>query len=181
MVGAHNYTNALAALSLGEAVDIPLNAMLAALKEFRGLEHRTELIAERDGVRWINDSKGTNVGATEAAILGLSEAGAKIVLIAGGQGKGADFTSLRSLAQKFLRGVVLLGEDAQLISAALDGVVEEVMVDSMESAVARASKMAQIGDSVLLSPACASFDQFLGFEDRGNRFKDAVNAMEIAA
>ena len=174
MVGEHNYTNALAALSLGEAVNIPLNAMLTALKEFRGLEHRTELIAE-------NDSKGTNVGATEAAILGLGEVGSKIVLIAGGQGKGADFTLLRALAQKFLRGVVLLGEDAQLISAALGGVVEEVMVDDMESAVARASKIAQIGDSVLLSPACASFDQFSGFEDRGNRFKNAVNAMEILA
>jgi UDP-N-acetylmuramoylalanine--D-glutamate ligase len=181
MVGEHNYTNALAALSLGEAVNIPLNAMLTALKEFRGLEHRTELVAERGGVRWINDSKGTNVGATEAAILGLGEVGSKIVLIAGGQGKGADFTLLRALAQKFLRGVVLLGEDAQLISAALGGVVEEVMVDDMESAVARASKIAQIGDSVLLSPACASFDQFSGFEDRGNRFKDAVNAMEILA
>ncbi len=181
IAGRHNHSNALAALALGEAAGVPLSSMVETLKVFRGLPHRTEWVAESGEVRWINDSKGTNVGATEAAISGLladSPHGAsKIVLIAGGQGKGADFSPLRTLAANTLRAAVLMGEDAELISAALDGVVPEIRVDGMEQAVAVAHGVAESGDTVLLSPACASFDQFSGFEGRGERFKAEVHQL----
>jgi len=167
LAGDHNVANALAALALGAAVDLPMHAMLSVLREFTGLPHRTQLVAEKNGVRWYNDSKGTNVGATLAAIAGLP---GPLVLIAGGDGKGQDFSPLRdSLAAK-VRAVVLIGRDAPLIEAAIANAVPVVHAASMAEAVARAAELAQPGVSVLLSPACASFDMFQNYAHRGDVF-----------
>lgn len=174
VAGLHNAANALAALALGDAVGLPMGAMLHALREFPGLPHRTQWVAERDGVRWYNDSKGTNVGATLAALQGMS---GKVVLIAGGDGKGADFTPLRQAAAEKARGVVLIGRDTPIIEAALDGVVPVVRAVDMDDAVAKARVLAKPGDSVLLSPACASFDMFNGYDHRGRVFVDAVQRL----
>ncbi len=169
--GMHNVANALAALALGDAVGLPMEAMLQTLREFPGLPHRSQWVAEKDGVAWYNDSKGTNVGATLAALQGMP---GKVVLIAGGLGKGADFTPLRQAAMDRARAVVLIGRDAPLIEAALAGVTPVVHAADMEDAVAQACRLAQPGDVVLLSPACASFDMFSGYEERGNVFTNAV-------
>lgn len=176
MVGDHAHANALAALALGEVMGLPMDDMLASLKVFSGLAHRTQFVAEVDGVCWINDSKGTNVGATIAAVQGLS---GPLILIAGGQGKGADFSPLASAMKNNVRNVILLGEDAALIEKVLADVVSVSRVDSMQEAVAQAQVLAQAGDTVLLSPACASFDMFSGFEARGDAFMDAVRALSI--
>lgn len=172
--GQHNFANALAALALGSGIGLPMEAMLDALIEFPGLEHRTQWVAEINGVSWFNDSKGTNVGATLAAIEGLP---GKHVLIAGGQGKGADFSPLREIAAQRLRAVVLLGEDAEKIALALNGVVPVEFAADMEQAVRLADGLAQQGDNVLLSPACASFDMFNGFAHRGEVFMKAVREL----
>lgn len=173
--GRHNYANALAALALGQSIGLPMPAMLDALKVFPGLEHRTQWVAEINGVNWYNDSKGTNVGATLAAIEGLP---GKHVLIAGGQGKGADFTPLRDIASQRLRALVLMGEDADRIAKAVDQVVPVRVVGDMDEAVAAAAELAQAGDNVLLSPACASFDMFRGFAHRGEVFMRAVEGLK---
>jgi UDP-N-acetylmuramoylalanine--D-glutamate ligase len=172
--GQHNYANALAALALGSSINLPMKAMLEALREFPGLEHRTQWVAEINGVNWFNDSKGTNVGATLAAIDGLP---GKHVLIAGGQGKGADFSPLREIAEQRLRAVVLFGEDAEKIAQALDRVVPIEFAADLEQAVGLAAGLAQQGDNVLLSPACASFDMFKGFAHRGEVFMKAVREL----
>ena len=172
--GQHNYANALAALALGSSINLPMEAMLHALREFPGLEHRTQWVAEINGVNWFNDSKGTNVGATLAAIEGLP---GKHILIAGGQGKGADFLPLCEIAAQRLRAVVLLGEDADKIAQALDNVVPVEFATDMEQAVRLAAGFAQQGDNVLLSPACASFDMFTGFAHRGEVFMRAVKEL----
>lgn len=169
--GWHNIANALAALALGDAVGLPMDAMLDTLRDFPGLPHRSQWVTEFDGVAWYNDSKGTNVGATLAALQGMS---GKVVLIAGGLGKDADFTPLRQAVVEKARAVVLMGRDASLIEAALDGVVPVVRAVTMQDAVAQARYLAQSGDVVLLSPACASFDMFSGYEERGQVFADAV-------
>ncbi|MFN3785582.1 MAG: glutamate ligase domain-containing protein, partial [Thiothrix sp.] len=174
LAGEHNYANALAALALGEAAGIPLDGMLAALREFTGLAHRTQWVRERNRVNWYNDSKGTNVGATLAALAGLP---GKTVLIAGGQGKGADFTPLRAVAAQKARAVILIGEDRAKIADVLDGVVLHLYAQSMEDAVELAAELAQPGDNVLLSPACASFDMFKGFAHRGEVFSEAVRRL----
>jgi UDP-N-acetylmuramoylalanine--D-glutamate ligase len=174
MRGTHNALNALAAFALGTAAGLSRDGMLAALRAFAGLPHRMQLIGERRGVRWFNDSKGTNVGATLAALGGLS---GRVVLIAGGLGKGQDFTPLRELAASKARAVVLLGRDAPLIESALHGVTAVHYAGDMREAVARAAALAQPGDSVLLSPACASFDMFTGYEDRGRRFVAAFGEL----
>jgi len=167
LAGDHNVANALAALALGVAVNLPMHAMLSVLREFTGLPHRTQLVAEKNGVRWYNDSKGTNVGATLAAIAGLP---GPLVLIAGGDGKGQDFSPLRdSLADKVC-AVVLIGRDALLIEAAIANAVPVVHATSMADAVVRAAELAQSGTSVLLSPACASFDMFHNYAHRGDVF-----------
>jgi UDP-N-acetylmuramoylalanine--D-glutamate ligase len=173
--GRHNYANALAALALGSSIDLPVQDMLDALKEFPGLEHRTQWIAEINGVGWYNDSKGTNVGATLAAIEGLP---GKHVLIAGGQSKGADFKPLRAAAEQRLRAVVLIGEDADKIAQSIDQLVPVRIARDMNEAVRFASEFAERGDNVLLSPACASFDMFQGFAHRGNAFIEAVEALQ---
>ena len=172
--GEHNIANALAALALGEAAGIPMEGMLAALREFTGLPHRTQWVRERSGVNWYNDSKGTNVGATLAALAGLP---GKTVLIAGGQGKGADFAPLRAVAAEKARALVLIGEDRHKIAAVIEGVAPYVMARDMTEAVQVAAELARAGDNVLLSPACASFDMFKGYAHRGDVFSDAVRGL----
>ena len=171
LAGRHNQANALAAMALASVAGVAPAAQLKALREFKGLPHRTELVAERDGVKWINDSKGTNVGATVAALGGMT---APVVLIAGGDGKGADFSALKSAVQRHARAVVLIGRDALLIEAALEGAVPVRRAADMPAAVAAAGELARSGDVVLLSPACASFDMFRNFEHRGEAFAQAV-------
>ncbi len=174
--GNHNIANALAALALGAAVGLPLRAMLEVLTQFKGLPHRSEWVAEQDGVAWYNDSKGTNVGATLAALSGLGATlgAGKIVLIVGGDGKNADFSILRAAVQKYARAVVLIGRDAPMLARALRNTVPMISAADMKDAVRKSRAGAQAGDAVLLSPACASFDMFSGYEERGRVFSAAV-------
>lgn len=172
--GAHNAANALAALALAEAAGVPEAAMLAAIREFTGLPHRTQWIRERSGVNWFNDSKGTNVGATVAALKGLP---GKTVLIAGGQGKDADFSTLTAAVAAYARAVVLIGEDAGLIAEVVPDGVPVVIAASMSEAVGLSTEFAQAGDNVLLSPACASFDMFANYLQRGDMFSDEVRRL----
>ncbi len=159
--GLHNAANALASLALCRAIGLPMPTLLAALREFRGLPHRVEPVGEIHGVRYYDDSKGTNVGATVAALAGLAHGHGKIVLIAGGEGKGQDFSPLRDALSRAARAVILIGRDAPLIEAALGGARVRVLhAAGMEEAVSRAAMEARPGDAVLLSPACASFDMF---------------------
>ncbi len=174
--GDHNVMNALAALSLGHAIGLDLRAMCDTLGRFEGLAHRCELVESRDGIRWVNDSKATNVGAAVAAIRGMHGSGA-LVLIAGGQGKSAPFDSLREAVAECVGGVVLLGQDASLLEAALRGAVPVRRVADMAQAVESARAMALPGDTVLLSPACASLDMYRSFEARGEHFKRLVQGM----
>ena len=177
IAGRHNHANALAALALGDAMRIPMNSMLQVLREFPGLPHRTQWVATINGVSWYNDSKGTNVGATVAAVAGMP--GNK-VLIAGGDGKGADFSPLKAMAlNHHVKAVVLIGRDAQAIAKALDDAVAVYYAKDMAAAVHKASDLASAGDSVLLSPACASFDMYANYVQRGNVFEQAVK--ELAA
>lgn len=169
--GRHNLANALAALALGEAVGLSRPAMLTALREFSGLTHRTQWVGEANGVTWYDDSKGTNVGATLAAVAGMSQ---PVVLIAGGEGKGQDFAPLKPALAERARAVVLIGRDAALIETAIAGAVPTVRAEDMDAAVKRAIELAQPGDAVLLSPACASFDMFKGYTHRGEVFCQAV-------
>lgn len=172
--GSHNIQNALAALALGHAIGLPLDSMLETLKEFKGLKHRTQFVAEIDEVNWFNDSKATNVGATVAALTGLP---GKHVLIAGGEAKGADFSDLAEAVKKYCRAVVLMGKDAEKIKAVIPGVIPVEMVTDMQGAVLAARSVARPGDNVLLAPACASFDMFENFEQRGDVFIQAVEAL----
>jgi UDP-N-acetylmuramoylalanine--D-glutamate ligase len=165
--GLHNAANALAALALADSAGIEREASLRALGEFKGLPHRCEWVAERDGVTWINDSKGTNVGASLAALHGLA---GPLVWLGGGQGKGQDFTALRAPLQQKARAAILFGEDAARIERDLRGAVPVTRVPDLAAAVTAARKLAQAGDRVLLSPACASLDQFRNYEDRGRQF-----------
>lgn len=176
--GAHNQSNALAALALGHAVGLPMAAMLETLKRFSGLAHRCQWVGERKAVAYYDDSKATNVGAALAAIDGLgADIAGKLVLIAGGDGKGADFSALRAPVARFCRAVILLGRDAERLASALGEAVPLVRVDSLAEAVQRASALAQPSDAVLLSPACASLDMFKNFEERGRLFAQAVEAL----
>ena len=150
-------------------------AMLEELREFSGLPHRCQLVAQSKGVHYINDSKATNPGATLAALRGLGEQH-NVLLIAGGQGKGADFSVLVEEVATRCKGVVLLGEDAGKLAAVLDAVVPVYHATSLAAAVSVATELAEAGDVVLLSPACASFDMFSGFAERGQRFAQCVLA-----
>ncbi len=172
--GRHNAANALAALAIGSVIGLPREAMTGVLRRFQGLPHRAALVARWRGVRWIDDSKGTNVGATVAAIDGLD---APLVLIAGGEGKGQDFTPLAAACKGKVKLAVLIGRDAPLIAAALKGRCPVAMADSMENAVAVIASIAESGDTVLLSPACASFDMFRDYAHRGDVFADAVRRL----
>jgi UDP-N-acetylmuramoylalanine--D-glutamate ligase len=173
--GAHNVSNALAACALARTLGIPRDALAAGLATFRGLPHRLQQVALRRGVAWFDDSKGTNVGAALAALRGL---GRPAVLIAGGDGKGQDFAPLAPAVAAHARAVLLIGRDAPLLERALapSGVTIE-RCTSLEQAVARAAALAQVGDAVLLSPACASFDMFRDYRQRGEAFAAAVAAL----
>ena len=151
--------------------------MLEVLRSFAGLPHRCQQLAEIDGVRWYDDSKGTNVGATLAAISGLEAE--QLVLIAGGVGKGADFSPLLTVAAR-LRSAVLIGEAAPQLAEELSSAVSCELADSMADAVSRAQRLAEPGDVVLLSPACASFDMFDNFQQRGQVFAEAVAGLQGA-
>ena len=174
--GAHNAANALAALALGEALALPLSAMLEELRSFAGLPHRSQWIADVHGVAYIDDSKGTNVGATLAAVAGMP---GPVVLIAGGDGKNQDFSPLATGFRGKVRHVVLIGRDAALIAQALDGVCPLERCATLPQAVQAAARAARPGDTVLLSPACASFDMFRDYAHRGTVFAQAVQ--ELAA
>jgi UDP-N-acetylmuramoylalanine--D-glutamate ligase len=177
--GRHQIANALAALALGHAAQIPLAAMLQALKNFRGLIHRCQWLAQIDGVNWYNDSKGTNVNSSLAAITGLGDAiQGKLILIAGGLGKNQDFSPLREPINKYVRSVILIGQDAQQIAAALSKETPIISARTLEEAVTIAKQQARSGDAVLLSPACASYDMFRNFEHRGEVFIAAVKKLE---
>jgi len=189
--GRHNTSNALAALAIGSAVALPMDGMLSVLREFRGLSHRCQTVTELNGVTYINDSKATNVGATLAAIQGLSgerglsgnddKTDSKIILIAGGQAKGQDFLPLAQALAGSVKRLVLLGEDAKIIGDAVEGVkslVDTVYAADLTEAVKLSHEIAQTGDIVLLSPACASFDMFSGFAERGEQFVNEVRALQ---
>jgi UDP-N-acetylmuramoylalanine--D-glutamate ligase len=173
--GLHNAANALAALALGSAIGIPIDTMLEGLRRFRGLPHRVEKVAELGGVTFYDDSKGTNVGATVAALTGMS---VPVVLIAGGDGKGQDFSPLAPAVAKHARAVVLIGRDADEIARALKtSRVPLLRAQDMEHAVESAYGACAAGDAVLLSPACASYDMFRSYVHRGEAFVQAVHAL----
>ncbi len=175
--GKHNVDNALAALALGDAAGIPMDAMIATLKTFRGLRHRCEFVAQKNGVEFYNDSKGTNIGATLAAIQGLARSPAQLIVIAGGEGKGQDFTELKPVLANNTCQLVLIGRDAPVIASAVGDVAPVCFASSMKEAISKAFALANSGDAVLLSPACASFDMFKNYEDRGEKFCAAVQEL----
>jgi UDP-N-acetylmuramoylalanine--D-glutamate ligase len=176
LAGAHNASNALAACALAVAAGVPLAALAKGLKSFRGLPHRMQRVAVHGGVEWLDDSKGTNVGATVAALNGLAR---KAVLILGGEGKGQNFAPLAPAIRERARHVLIIGRDAALIEKAIasSGVPAERMA-SMEKAVKRAAQIAVPGEAVLLSPACASFDMFRDYRHRGEAFAQAVGELK---
>ncbi|MBI1942560.1 MAG: UDP-N-acetylmuramoyl-L-alanine--D-glutamate ligase [Betaproteobacteria bacterium] len=175
LAGAHNAANALAACALAHQAGAPLAALAGGLRGFRGLPHRMQRIALRGGVAWFDDSKGTNVGATVAALRGLAQ---KAVLILGGEGKGQDFSPLGPAVKQKARHVLLIGKDALLIKRALaDTKISMETAESLQAAVTRAAALAQPGEAVLLSPACASFDMFRDYRHRGEAFAAAVRAL----
>jgi UDP-N-acetylmuramoylalanine--D-glutamate ligase len=174
LLGAHNVQNAMAAAAVCLARGVEADAVRAGLRSFSGVRHRLEEVASTDGVRWVNDSKATNVASTVVALEAFGAGGA-VHLILGGQGKGQDFSALRDPVQRCCRAVYLIGEDAPVIATILseEGVPVYECGD-LERVVGRAREVAGEGDVVLLSPACASFDQFADFEARGERFRDLV-------
>ena len=174
--GLHNAANALAALALGEAAGIPMSAMLAELSEFTGLPHRSQWVADVAGVSYVDDSKGTNVGATLAAVAGMP---GPLVMIAGGDGKGQNFTPLAAAFRGKVHHAVLIGRDAAAIEAAVSGICSTERCDSLPAAVQAAARAARPGDTVLLSPACASLDMFRNYAHRGEVFASSVR--ELAA
>ncbi|SFN37723.1 UDP-N-acetylmuramoyl-L-alanine--D-glutamate ligase [Marinobacter pelagius] len=177
LLGRHNVSNVMAALALGHAAGFPMDVMLQVAREFRGLPHRCEFVRSFEGVDYINDSKGTNVGATVAAIESLAPEQGKVVLIAGGDGKGADFAPLEAPVALYCRAVVLIGTDADRIAEAIGSCVQTVRAGTLNDAVSAARKAARPGDRVLLSPACASFDMFRDYLDRGDQFRTLVEAL----
>ena len=172
--GLHNAANALAALALGDAAGLPLVAMQGALEAFPGLAHRSAWVADIAGVRFVDDSKGTNVGATLAAVDGRS---GPLVMIAGGDGKGQDFTPLAAAFAHKVRHVVLIGRDAAALERVLAGACATERAATMQDAVTAAARAARRGDTVLLSPACASLDMFRDYRHRGDEFAAAVRAL----
>jgi UDP-N-acetylmuramoylalanine--D-glutamate ligase len=182
--GRHNAVNALAALALCRAIGLPLARLLHGLREYQGEPHRVELVATIGGVEYYDDSKGTNVGATVAALngLGLAQSGSsRLVLIAGGDGKGQDFSPLAEPVAKHARAVLLIGRDAPAIRAAVErSGVDLIDCETLGAAVQRASEIAPSGDSVLLSPACASLDMFRNYAHRAEVFVDAVREIALS-
>jgi UDP-N-acetylmuramoylalanine--D-glutamate ligase len=175
LTGLHNAANALAALAICEGLELDRGACVQALRDFAGLPHRSQWIAEVRGVRYVDDSKGTNVGATLAAVAGMS---GSLVVIAGGQGKGQDFSPLATAFRNKVRHVVLIGKDAKQLASALAGVCTTEFAGDMQSAVAQAARASQPGETVLLSPACASLDMFRDYAHRGDVFAAAVRGLK---
>jgi UDP-N-acetylmuramoylalanine--D-glutamate ligase len=176
--GLHNATNAMAALALCRAIDLPLNALLHGLREYRGEPHRVEWVATIDEVEYFDDSKGTNVGATVAALNGLDK---RVVLIAGGEGKGQDFSPLVAPVTQYARAVVLIGKDAGAIREALAATGTQIVdAATLEEAVQKSAGLAESGDVVLLSPACASLDMFRNYVHRAQVFRGAVEELALS-
>lgn len=176
--GSHNRSNALAALALGECAGLPMESMLATLKDFPGLAHRCQWVGQHDGVDYYNDSKGTNVGATLAALEGLGpDIQGDLILMLGGVGKDADFNYLADAVQQYVQHAVVYGQDKNLIAEALSHSTQIHMADSFTDGFAQAKGLAKSGDAVVLSPACASFDMFNSFEHRGDTFVQLVEAL----
>jgi UDP-N-acetylmuramoylalanine--D-glutamate ligase len=173
--GIHNLENAMAASAMALLAGCPAEAVVDSLRQFEGLEHRLEPVRELDGVSYINDSKGTNVGAVLKSLESFSE---PVILIAGGRDKAGEFSLLKDLVRERVKALVLIGEASEKIKKALGDVSKPVMAKSLKEAVEVSRRLAQRGDVVLLSPACASFDMFADFEDRGRQFKKSV--MELA-
>ena len=174
MYGVHNQLNALAALAAGDLLGLDMAAMLQVLVEFPGLPHRMQFVARIAAVDYINDSKATNVAAAVASIESVDS---MLVLVAGGDGKGGDFSDLATAVEDKLRGAVLIGKDAEKIAHALDTVMPVHFADTMGAAVSMAAKCAESDDTVLLAPACASLDQYSNYMERGGSFCDAVEAL----
>jgi UDP-N-acetylmuramoylalanine--D-glutamate ligase len=174
LAGAHNRENMMAAIAAARAFGVPAPAVQTALERFAGLEHRVELVRERDGVRWVNDSKGTNAGAV---IKSLESFAGGVILLAGGVPKGGDYGVLVAPVRRAVKRALLFGAARELLAETLAGATEVEIVDSLEAAVARAAAVAVRGDTVLLSPACASFDMFRDYAERGRRFKALVEAL----
>jgi len=179
--GRHNLVNAISALAIGSAANLPMESMLDALRAFEGLPHRCETVALIGEVQWINDSKATNAGAVIAALEGLASH-RNLILIAGGQAKGQEFSGLAESIVKHVKQLILIGEDAKQIAQALEAVANEpcsaVYAVSMQAAVDAAASAAEPGDIVLLSPACASFDMFENYQARGEQFAKAVETLQ---
>ena len=175
LTGRHNWINAMAVLAMAESLNVPLESATKKLKCFRGLPHRMQLVGERDGVTWIDDSKGTNVGATVAAIEGCE---GPLVLIAGGDGKNADFAPLAAAVKDKVKASIVLGKDASVLRAVLEPWCPVVQVPDMEQAVVTAARLAATGDTVLLSPACASLDMFKDYSERGRVFVSAFKDLD---
>jgi UDP-N-acetylmuramoylalanine--D-glutamate ligase len=173
--GQHNWSNALAALTIGHAIQLPVTSMLNALRQFKGLPHRCQWVKADNGITWYNDSKATNVGATLAALQGLGPAiRGKIILIAGGLGKGADFNLLGASVARYVKTAILIGQDAPLLKHALEKSTTIQLASDLAHAVTLAQHAAVPGDAVLLSPACASMDMFKNYAERGDHFMQLV-------
>ncbi len=173
LIGQHNAENMLAALAVADLYHVPREATIAALSQYKALPHRCENVGVIDGVTFLNDSKATNIDALEKALLAMSS---PAVLIAGGKDKGLDFTSLRALLREKVKAVVLIGQMTEKLFAAWNTAVPCVRATSLADSIAQAQKLAQPGDTVLFSPGCSSFDMFKDFEDRGNQFRELVQA-----
>jgi UDP-N-acetylmuramoylalanine--D-glutamate ligase len=175
--GKHNAANALAAFALGSAIGLDLSACAKALRTFKALHHRMEKVSSKNGINWVNDSKATNIGACVAALEGYDE---KVILVAGGEGKGQDMNELAPVIQAKAKAVILIGKDAPQIETAINQLAEIIPTyhaQDMQEVAAIASHVAKSGDTVLLSPACASLDQYKNYQDRGNQFAAAIEAL----
>jgi len=172
--GVHNVENMMAAIAVVKAIGMPAKIIQQTLEKFPGLEHRLEFVREKDGVRYYNDSKGTNVGAVVKSLASFS---APVILLAGGVDKGGDYGVLRDGIRKGVKRLLLFGAAKEIIAKALGTLTEIVLVDNMEAAVRDAHQHAQPGDVVLLSPACSSFDMFRNYAERGRLFKNLVEAL----
>ena len=174
LVGDHNYLNALAALAIGDMIGLDQSSMLDALRKFTGLPHRMQLVGNFNSVDYINDSKGTNVGAVIASVQSMT---GPVILIAGGQGKGANFKYLAESIHKEIKSIIIFGQDAPLIAKEFENLVTLYLANDLKQAVIKARDIAIKGDSVLLSPACASFDQFDNYMHRGDVFSSVVKTL----
>lgn len=172
--GVHNMENAMASAAISLSAGCRIESIEKSLKEFKGLEHRLEFVREIDGVRYINDSKGTNVGAVIKSLEGFES---PIILIAGGRDKGGNFSPLKDLVTKKVKGLILIGEARELLRSAFDGITDIAEAKDMSDAVRLARERGRMGDIVLLSPGCASFDMFRNYEERGKVFREIVNGL----